>query len=105
MSRPIASLLGHKTQSITFPPMPCYWQPADAVANAKRLSGFYTATGRRVLAGVLSASPPASDSIFLRSRWNAMPVAVHCAKTLRLSRGSVFRRTKSNSERRSRARE
>jgi hypothetical protein len=37
MSRPIASLLGHKTQSITFPPMPCYWQPADAVANAKRL--------------------------------------------------------------------
>ena len=47
---------------------------------------------------------PASANIFVRSRWNAMPVAVRCAKTLRLSRGSVFRRTRSNSERRSRAR-
>jgi hypothetical protein len=77
---------------------------ANAVAIAQPQGGSYTATGRCVLAGVLSASPPASASIFLKSRRNAMPVAVLCAKTLRLSMGSVFRPTRSNSERRSRAR-
>jgi hypothetical protein len=55
-----------------------------------RLGGCYTATGRRVLAGCSSASPPASASIFFRSRWNAMPVAVRCAKTLRHPGGRSF---------------
>ena len=54
--------------------------------------------------GVLLALFPALASVLLRSHRNPMPVAVCRTRTLRLSSGSVFRRTRSNSDRRSRAR-
>ena len=77
--------------------------PPARWCNTSRI-GIYSAVGRCALLGILSVSFPASVNILLISRKNAAPADVRWTSTLRLSSGSGFRRTRSNSPRRSSAR-